>query len=198
MKYIKLTTYAKNMAITYRTAWNHFNAGKIVGAITSPSGTILVPEYEEQIKESRIKNCVIYTRVSSSENKGNLEGQANRLKEFAEKNGLRIVEIIKEIGSGVNDKRPKLIKLLESKEWDVILVEHKDRLTRFGFNYLEVMVRKEGKEILVVNIAEEVKNDLMEDLVSIIYSFSARLYGIRRGKNKANRVIEELKNDKDI
>lgn len=161
MKYIKLSKYAQNMAITYKSAWNHFKAGKIVGAITSPSGTILVPEYEEQIKENRIKNCVIYTRVSSSENKVNLEGQANRLKEFAEKNGLRIIEIIKEVGSGVNDKRPKLTKLLEGKEWDVILVEHKDRLTRFGFNYLEIMIKKEGKEILVVNVAEEVKNDLI-------------------------------------
>ena len=193
MKYIKLSKYAKNMAITYRTAWQHFKDNKIVGAITSPSGTILVPEVEQKEIVNNIKKCIIYTRVSSSENKLNLNTQASRLEEFAEKNGLIITEIIKEIGSGVNDHRPKLTKMLTEDYYDVILVENKDRLTRFGFNYLEIMLKKQGKEIIVVNLAEDLVSDLMEDLVSIIYSFSARLYGLRRGKNKANKLIEELK-----
>ena len=180
------------MAITYRTAWNHFKDGKIVGAITSPSGTILVPEIEQKIEENHIKTCVIYTRVSSSENKLNLAGQETRLKEFAEVNGLIVIEVVKEIGSGVNDNRPKLIKMLTENIYDVILIEHKDRLTRFGFNYLELLVKQQGKTILVANLANDLVSDLMEDLVSIIYSFSARLYGLRRGKNKANKLIEEL------
>lgn len=128
MKYIKLSKYAQNIAITYKSAWNNFKAGKIIEAITSLNWTILVPKYEERIKEKRIKNCRIYTRVSSSENKVNCEGQANRLKKIADKNRLRIVEIMKEVGLWVNDKRLKLIKLLASKELDVILAEHKYRI----------------------------------------------------------------------
>lgn len=190
MNYIKLSKYAKKMDITYRTAWQYFKDGKISGAIKTLSGTVLVPDEVEIIKN--IKTCVIYTRVSSSENKTSLDGQEKRLKEFAEVNGLIVVEVIKEIGSGVNDARPKLMKMLTDNIYDVILVEHKDRLTRFGFNYLDLLVKQQGKTILVANLANDLVSDLMEDLVSIIYSFSARLYGLRRGKNKANKLIEEL------
>jgi len=109
--------------------------------------------------------------------------------------GYQIVEVVKEVGSGVNDDRKKLKKLLESDSWGTIVVEHKDRLTRFGFNYIELLLNKEGRKIEVVNLAEDEKSDLMQDLVSIIYSFSAKMYGLRRSKRKTEEIIKLLEED---
>lgn len=195
MKYIKLSEYAKIHSITYRTAWQYFKDGKINGSINSINRTILVPyEWEEEVKIVTNKpNVVIYSRVSSSENKDNLISQSYRLMDFGIKNNYNIVEIIKEIGSGVNDNRPKLNKILKQNNWDILLIEHKDRLTRFGFNYIENLLENQNKKIVVVNHSEELIHDLMEDLISIIYSFSARLYGLRRSKNKIKNIVDILK-----
>lgn len=87
-------------------------------------------------------------------------------------------------------------KLLDSHdEWDVFIVEHKDRLTRFGFSYIERLVELYGKEIIVINLTNEKEDDLLEDLVSIITSFTARIYGQRRSKRKTEKIIAELEGD---
>lgn len=104
---------------------------------------------------------------------------------------------MKEVGSGVNDNRKKLKKLLEADDWGIIIVEHKDRLTRFGFNYIEILLNKEGRKIEVVNMAEDEKSDLMTDLISIIYSFSAKMYGLRRSKRKTEEIIKCIESDKN-
>jgi len=124
-----------------------------------------------------------------------IEEQANRLKEYSIARGYQIIEVVKEVGSGVNDNRKKLKKLLESDSWGTIVVEHKDRLTRFGFNYIETLLNKEGRKIEVVNLAEDEKSDLMQDLVSIIYSFSAKMYGLRRSKRKTEEIVKLLEKD---
>ena len=100
--------------------------------------------------------------------------------------------VVKEIGSGVNDARPKLLKLLVDPSVTLIVVEHKDRLTRFGFNYMEQLLKMQGRKIEVINLAENGKEDLVQDFVSIVTSFCARLYGQRRSKRKTERIIAEL------
>ena len=75
--------------------------------------------------------------------------------------------------------------------WDILLVENKDRLTRFGFNYIETLLNMSNKQVIVVNKVDDDKTDLVQDLVSIIYSFSARMYGLRKKKNKKD-IIEFL------
>jgi putative resolvase len=104
---------------------------------------------------------------------------------------------VTEIGSGVNDNRKKLTKLLKSDNWGTLIVEHKDRLTRFGFNYIEILLNKEGRKIEVVNLAEDEKSDLVQDLISIIYSFSAKIYGLRRSKRNTEKIIKFLESKKD-
>lgn len=84
----------------------------------------------------------------------------------------------------MNDNRTILNKILKNPDWDILLVENKDRLTRFGFNYIQTLLENNGKTILVVNNADNDKEDLMKDLISVIYSFSARMYGLRRKKSK--------------
>ena len=191
MNYIKLSDYAKKFGVTYRTAWNRYQNGKIKGCIKDETNHVLVPV--ELINFNSIKSAALYARVSNNDAKDNLERQSERLSDFAVKNGFKITREIKEIGSGLNDSRTKLVKLLSSlDDWDILIVENKDRLTRFGFNYIEILLNQMGKEILVINETSDNKTDLVQDLVSIIYSFSARIYGLRRAKNKQQEILEVL------
>lgn len=103
---------------------------------------------------------MIYTRVSAAKNKSNLEAQAGRLQDYCAAKGWVVAQVVKEIGSGINDNRPKLLKLL-------IVVEHKDRLTRFGFNYIEQLLAIQGRRIEVINQAENGKEDLIQDFVTL-------------------------------
>lgn len=185
---MKLSDYAKKLGINYRTAWRWYKAGKIKGYQVD-SGTIIITE-EDKVKPVKI---AIYTRVSSSENKKNLETQVSRLKNYCMAKGWKISKIVKEIGSGVNDNRKKLLDLLKDESISIIVVEHKDRLTRFGFNYIQTLLEQNNRQIEVVNLAEDDKTDLLEDLTSIIYSFCARMYGLRRAKRKTEFITKELK-----
>lgn len=112
--------------------------------------------------------------------------------------GYQVHKIVKEVGSGVNDSRPQLLKLISDPTITRIVVERKDRLTRFGFNYIEQLFKLQGRQIEVVNLADNGKEDLVEDLVAIIYSFCARLYGQRRSKRKTEKILTELKSNDDL
>lgn len=183
--YIKLSDYARIKSITYKTAWNHYKKGLIDGAFLDETGHILIP------KKQNDNNCVIYARVSSNDRKQSLINQQKRLEEFAISNNYNIIKSYKEIASGMNDNRLYLNKIFELNDWSYIIIENKDRLTRFGFNYIETLLNKMGKSIIVINKTDDDKEDLMKDLISIIYSFSARMYGLRRKKNK-QEIIDFL------
>ncbi len=189
---MKLSAWAKKQGIGYRAAWDMFRRGEIPLAYKLPTGTIIIPEEETVGKPDYV---ICYARVSSSQNKKNLDSQMRRLNDFCSASGYIIKESVKECASGLNDKRPKLCKILSSGKATKIIVEHKDRLTRFGFNYLQILLENQGCEIIVINEAENDKDDLLQDLVSIITSFCARIYGMRRCKRKTETIIMELKND---
>ena len=133
-------------------------------------------------------NCIIYARVSSHDRKDSLINQQKRLEEFAALKGYNIINSYKEIASGMNDNRQILNKVFENDNWTYLIIENKDRLTRFGFNYIKKLLNKLNKEIIVINETDNDNEDLIKDLVSIIYSFSARMYGLRRRKNKTEVI----------
>lgn len=185
----KLSTYAKEHNISYKTVWRMVKRGQLPFE-TLPSGTLLILSEAMLPEKTRV---VLYARVSSSENKTNLDSQLDRLRLFASAKGYIVVKEVKEIGSGLNDKRKKLEKVLKESEWDILLVEHKDRLARFGVNYISNLLLLLNKRIEVINNVEEnSRDDIMQDFVSIITSFTARLYGLRRSKRKTEKIIEDL------
>jgi len=191
---MKLTDYAKKLGITYRSAWNHFKSGKIPSAYRLESGAIIVPEENLKLSINKEKKVCIYARVSSSQNKENLNSQVKRLEQYCEARGWQVIRIIKEIGSGLNDHRSQLANIISKlNEYDYVVVEHKDRLTRMGFNYFAMMA---PNKFHVVNESQNEAEDLMQDFVSIITSFCARLYGQRKGKRKTEKIIKELNEDK--
>lgn len=186
-----LRQYADKLGIHYKTAWDHFKRGLIPQAYQLPTGTIIVPN--DEITKSEY--TVVYCRVSSSENRVNLDTQAERVLTYTAAKGYKVGVIVKEFGSGVNDKRVKLCKVLNDPKVTRIVVEHKDRLTRFGFNYLELLCSRLGIEIEVINPVNGDEEDIVQDFVSIITSFCARIYGKRRSKRKTEQIIKELRGD---
>jgi predicted site-specific integrase-resolvase len=189
----KLSEYAKEHNVTYRTAYNHFKRGLISNAYQLPTGTVVIPDYVQHYKYEYV---VTYARVSSSENKNNLEAQSKRLIQFCNAKGWQTTENIKEVGSGINDARKKLLKLLKDEKATKLVVEHKDRLTRFGFNYINAICDKIGCEIIIINNTQEEKEDIIQDFVSIITSYCAKIYGKRRSKRKTEQLIKKLNEDK--
>ncbi len=185
---MKLSTWAKKYSYSYRRAWSLFKEGMIPNAIRMPSGAILVeddaPKAEQKI--------VVYVRVSSSENKANLEKQGERLTSYCNAKGWKVEKVVKEIGSGLNDNRKQLEKLLMDKTVTIIVVEHSDRFCRFGMNYIQKLMEMQGRRVEIVNKQSNDRDDLMQDFVSIITSFTARLYGQRRTKRRTEQLIKEL------
>ena len=102
-------------------------------------------------------------------------------------------KVVKEVGSSLDDDRTQLTDLLRSDvKIDRIVVEHKDRLSRFGFNYLQILADKSGFEIVVVNPTTMDRDDLMQDFATIIASFCSRLYSRKRAKHQTEKLIRSL------
>jgi predicted site-specific integrase-resolvase len=189
-KIMKLSQYAKMMGVTYVTAYRWFERGKLKNAFQTDSSSIfvnIIQDNPEKIKE----NVLIYCRVSNQSRKKEMEFQVNRCVEFCNARGLQVNKIYKEVASGMNDNRKIFWKMLENKP-SIVVVENKDRLTRFGFTYLERLLKNQGCELLVMNPNKDDEQDLMKDLVSIITSFCCRLYGLRRMKNKLDKIKQVL------
>jgi putative resolvase len=183
---VKLSQWARQQGISYRTALRWFHGGTLpVEAEQMDTGTIIVKA--QALSGNR--KAALYARVSSTYQKPNLDSQVARLTQFAVKNKLSIEEVITEIGSAMDGKRPKLLKLLRNQAVNVIVVEHRDRLIRFGFEYLEAALAAQGRMILVLN-PSEVKDDLIRDMTEVLTSFCARLYGKRAAKHKAEKAIK--------
>lgn len=157
---------------------------------TTPNGHIFVV-----VDENKEQRVAVYCRVSSSENKSNLERQKERLLSYCAAKGYIVDKIVCEVGSGLNDNRKKLESLLVDKTITKIIVEHSDRFSRFGMNYIQKLLEIDNREIEVINTCSNDRDDLMQDFVSIITSFTARLYGQRRSKRNTEKLIRELNND---
>ena len=190
-KIIKLSGYAKMMGIRYVTAYRWFERGKLKNAFQTESSSIFVNIPDDNPVKN--ENIVVYCRVSNQSRKKEMEFQVNRCVEFCNAKGLQVHKIFKEIASGMNDNRKKLWEMLQDNPTKII-VENKDRLTRFGFNYLEKLLKNQGCEIIVMNPNKDDEQDLIKDLVSIITSFCCRLYGLRRMKNKLDKIKQILSN----
>lgn len=190
----KLSDYAKQHNVTYRTAWNRFKRGLIENSYIDETGHVVIDSEYFNLVDSNNKNVVIYARVSSNENKSNLETQAQRLINYCNAKGYKVSSVVKEVGSGLNDERKKLESILLNDKIDIIVVEHKDRLCRFGLNYIQKLLESRGRHIEIVNNVDGERDDLMQDFVSIITSFCARLYGQRRTKRNTEKLIKELNN----
>lgn len=157
------------------------------------TGAIIVhdPKYEAAPTASNAGRTVCYARVSSSDQKNDLQRQADRLKAFAVNLGVKDAQVVTEIGSGVNDKRRTLNHLLKDPTVATIIVEHRDRLARMNAGLIESALEASGRRLIVVDDTE-LDNDLARDMAEVLTSFCARLYGRKSAKQRAQRALEAL------
>jgi len=181
---MKLSEWAQREGIHYTTAWRWWRAGKLpVPARQTSTGTILV-----DVQPSRAGRLVVYARVSSHDQRVDLDRQVARVTQWATRQGLAVNEVIGEVGSGLNGKRPKLRRLLAEPQATTIVVEHRDRLARFGVEHLEAALAAQGRTLVVVDPGET-DDDLVRDMIDVLTSFCARLYGRRGARNRAMRAV---------
>jgi putative resolvase len=181
---MKLSQYAKKVGISYKTAWRWYKAGTL-DAYQTPTGMVVVRD--PQAEKSGIGRIALYARVSSADQKSDLDRQVQRLRDYAAARGYQVAKEVTEIASGLNDNRPKFLKLLADPGIGTIIVEHKDRGTRFGWNYLITLMEVQGRRIEAV-FPNETQDDLVSDFVSIITSMAARIYGRRGSRRRAERI----------
>jgi putative resolvase len=200
------------LGVTSRTIANYCDSGLIQEERTAgdrrriPRDSLL--KYLEHkgllIVDSSKRRDVVYARVSThaQSNRGDLDRQVQEVLAFAAQSNPVDIDVIKEVGSGLNDNRKQfntLLKAVLNKEISRIFVNYKDRLTRFGFKYIEVVCAHAGTEIIVVSSETKVKSvqeELAEDLCAIIHSFSGKLYGMR-GKDKS-KVLDKIESVKVV
>ena len=190
-KYMKLSDYAKMMGIHYQTAWSHWKRGKIKGFQDEDTLTIYVQDTDNRELDNHQTKAILYARVSSIINKASLDGQIERMRQYASAKGYVVIEEHKEIASGLNENRKKLNALLNRHDYNVLIVEHKDRLTRFGASYIEQALNNNNISLEIINQTEKKDNELVDDFISIVTSFCGRLYG-RKRKEHTEEIIKKL------
>ncbi len=185
---MRLVDWARRQGISYKTAWRWVKDDAMpIPWRKTPSGMILVDAAIDE-KPSAV---ALYARVSSHDQRSDLDRQLARLSTYAAERELHVVEAVAEIGSGLNGKRRKLLRLLSDANIGAVVVEHRDRFARFGSEYLEAALAASGRRLIVVDSAE-MNDDLVPDMISILTSFCARLYGRRSARNRAISIERAL------
>lgn len=182
---MKLSDWARQQGVSYKTAHRWFHAGTLpVPSEQLPSGTILV-----HLPSETSGDVVVYARVSSSDRRDDLDGQVGRVVSSLTEHGLQPARVVTEVGSAMNGARPKLKRLLADPSVATIAVEHRDRLARFGFDYIEAALVSQGRRIMVID-DRELEDDLVRDMTEVLTSFCARLYGRRSARRRATKAAE--------
>jgi len=192
---MRLSTYAKQMGVSYKTAFRWWKAGKL-DAYQLDTGTVIV---REPLASEAPTNVALYARVSSAEQKEDLERQMQRLKDYAASRGYQVTKIVSELASGLNESRPKFLKLLTDASIGVIVVEHRDRATRFGLTYIEQLMQMQGRRLEVI-FPSDTDNDLVDDFIAVITSMASRIYGRRTSKRRAEKIkvcVEQVMKQED-
>ena len=131
---------------------------------------------------------VVYARVSSHDQRAGLDRQVARVTGWATSNGHQVSEVASEVGSGMSGNRPELRRILSDPSVTVIVVEHRDRLARFGVEQLESALAAAGRRVLVADPGETA-DDLVRDMIEVLTSMCARLHGRRGARNRAMRAV---------
>jgi len=129
----------------------------------------------------------LYARVSSADQKSDLDRQMHRLRDYAAAKGYNVSKEVSELASGLNDHRPKLARLLSDPTIGTLIVEHRDRLTRFGYEYIRQLLEAQGRHVEVL-FPSDTEHELVDDFVAVITSMAARLYGQRSSRQKAAKI----------
>ena len=189
---ISLTAWGRLYGFDKATTSRMHHAGKLPPELQVerlPNG-----RYYVVVPSGNDGRCVVYARVSSADQKEDLDWQVGRVVKWATRQGYRPDEVVKETGSGLNGGRRRLRRLVADRTVGTIVVEHRERLSRFGFEYLEAALAGRGARILVME-ERELEDDLVRDVTEVLTSLCARLYGRRSARRRAERALAAAQED---
>ncbi len=191
---MNLKEWAAGQGIHYQTAYRWFREGKLPVPARKVGRLILVEVEGPTTGSENSRDAVVYARVSSAEQAGDLDRQVRRVTEWTAQNGLKVAGVVTEVGSALNGRRRKFLRLLSDPSVSTIVVEHRDRFARFGAEYVEAALAASGRRLLVVDPGE-VDDDLVRDVTEVLTSLCARLYGRRSAANRARRALAAVTAD---
>lgn len=149
--------------------------------------------YKEAKNNDKKKLTLVYCRVSSANQKDGLKSQQLAMEQFCLAKGLAVDEYLSEVGGGMNFKRPiflDIINKIENEEVSTLIIAHKDRLCRFGFEFFEYFAKEHNCELIVVNQPSlSPQEEIVEDMLSIVHTFSSRLYGLHKYKKEIKEIV---------
>ena len=176
---VKLREWAAREGVHYQTAWRWWRDGRLpVPARQTATGAIVV---EVPAAGGVAPGVVVYARVSSHDQRAGLDRRVARVTEWVTGQGLVVAEVVREVGSGLNGKRPKLRRVLSDPSATVIVVEH-----------LDAALAAQGRRVLVADPGETL-DDLVRDMIEVLTSMCARLYGRRGARNRALGAVTAAK-----
>ncbi|MDP4511342.1 IS607 family transposase [Nonomuraea turcica] len=186
---MNLTEWARAQGISPHTAYRWFRNGTLpVPAERVGPRTILV-NVEANADPGIGGGVGLYARVSCHDQKTDLERQVARLSAWAAQAGHPVVRVESEIASGMNGARPKVRRLLADPQVITVVVEHKDRLGGMNVELVEAVLSAHGRRLVVLDDGEA-DDDLVRDMVEVLTSLCARLYGRRSARNRARKALE--------
>lgn len=186
---MNLTEWAKAQGVHPQTAYRWFREGTLPVSAQRVGPRMILVNVEGNATPEIVGGVGLYARVSSRDQKADLERQIARLCVWAAKAGHRVVRVEAETGSGMNGARSKARRLLADPEVTTVVVEHRDRLGRMNTELVEAALEASGRRLAVLDDGE-VEDDLVRDMVEVLTSFCARLYGRRSAKNRARKALE--------
>lgn len=183
---MNLAAWAERNGVARVTAYRWFRAGRLPVSAQRVGRLILVDEPAGD--GGPVGRTAVYARVSSADQKADLDRRVARVSEGATERQMPIDEVVTEVGSALNGHRRKFLALLRDQSVQRIVVEHRDRFCRFGSEYVQAALAAQGRELVVVDTGE-VDDDLVRDMTEILTSMCARLYGRRAAANRAKRAV---------
>lgn len=184
---VNLKEWAAEHGVSYATAREWHRTGKLPVSARKVGGLILIGDLADTPAPSG--TTVIYARVSSADQRPDLDRQVARVTMWATGRQLSVDRVVTEVGGALNGHRRMFLALLKDKTVTTIVVEHRDRFAGFGAEYVQAALEADGRRLLVVDPAE-VDDDLVRDVTEILTSLCVRLYGKRAAANRAARAVE--------
>jgi len=182
---MRLTDWARSQGVHPKTAYRWWREGTLpVPARQVSARMILVDEPTTKA----VGGIGLYARVSSHDQKADLDRQVARLTEWAAQTGQPVERVEAEVGSGMNGSRAKVRRILADPKVTTVVVEHRDRLGRINTELIEAALSATGRRLVVIDEGE-VDDDLVRDMVEVLTSFCARLYGKRSARNRAEKAL---------
>lgn len=183
---MNLAAWSERNGVARVTAYRWFRAGLLPLPAQRVGRLILVDEPPG--KPGGCGHTAVYARVSSADQKADLDRQVARVTAWATTQQIPVDKVVVEVGFALNGHRSKFLALLRDPSVGRIVVEHRDRFCRFGSEYVQAALAAQGRELVVVD-SSEVDDDLVRDMTEILTSMCARLHGKRAAANRARRAV---------